>query len=109
MSKILINEPHHDVRALLVQMATRLGYQPLAVHEVQGAMPSDASVLLFEPAETECLRHAQALRGERPDLRFVCVSIEPPEPSWLELDPAAYVMKPFSLASLRTALAAASA
>jgi hypothetical protein len=106
VSKVLINEPHQDVRALIVQMTARLGYEPVALHDV-GAAPADARVLVFEPAEPECLEHAQALSLDRPDLRLVCVSIQPPEPQWLELDPVAYVIKPFTLAGLRCALAAA--
>jgi hypothetical protein len=106
VDKILIDEPHHDVRALLVQMAARLGYEPVAVHGVCAA-PADARVLVFEPAEPECLEHAEALLRERPELRLVCVSIRPPEPSWLALGPIAYMTKPFTLESLRTALDAA--
>lgn len=106
MAKILIDEPHNDVRALLVQMATRLGYEPVAVRGVCTA-PADARVLVFEPAEPACLEHARALRLERPGLRLVCVSIRPPEPSWLALAPIAYLVKPFTLDALRAALDAA--
>jgi CheY-like chemotaxis protein len=106
VATILINEPHHDVRALLVQMASRLGYHPVSVHDVDAA-PDDARVLVFEPAEPECLEHAETMRLERPDLKLVCVSIRPPEPAWLALGPISYVTKPFTLDALRSALAAA--
>jgi hypothetical protein len=106
VATVLISEPHHDVRALLVEMAARLGYEPVAVRGV-GTAPADALVLVFEPAEPECLEHAKALRLARPELRLVCVSIRPPEPSWLALGPTAYLIKPFTLDSLASALAAA--
>lgn len=106
MATVLINEPHHDVRTLLVEMAARLGYEPVAVHGV-GPAPADARVLVFEPAEPECFAHALALLSERPGIRLVCVSIRPPEPSWLALGPIAYLIKPFTLDSLGSALAAA--
>lgn len=106
MAKILISEPHDDVRGLLVAMLSRLGHDPVSVHGVE-TVPADAQVLLFEPAEPESLEHARALRQDRPDLVLVCVSIKPPEPEWLALDPVAYVIKPFTLDSLRTALSAA--
>jgi hypothetical protein len=106
VATVLISEPHHDVRALLLEMAARLGYEPVAVHGV-GTAPADAQLLVFEPAEPECLEHAKVLRRTRPELRLVCVSIRPPEPSWLALGPAAYLIKPFTLDSLRTALDAA--
>jgi CheY-like chemotaxis protein len=106
MAKILISEPHEDVRMLLMAMAARLGHEPVPVEAV-ATVPTDAQVLVFEPAEPESLEHAQALRRELPDLRLVCVSIKPPEPEWLELGPSAYVIKPFSLDSLHSALTAA--
>jgi len=106
VATILISEPHHDVRALLFEMTARLGYEPVAVRGV-GTAPADALALVFEPAEPECLAHAKALRSTRPELGLVCVSIRPPEPSWLALGPAAYLIKPFTLDSLGSALAAA--
>jgi hypothetical protein len=106
MAKILISEPHEDVRGLLAAMAVRLGYEPVSVRGVE-TVPADARVLVFEPAEPESLEHARALRRDRPGLVLVCVSIRPPEPDWLALDPIAYVIKPFTLDSLRIALAAA--
>jgi hypothetical protein len=106
MATILISEPHEDVRQLLVAMAARLGHEPVSVHGV-ATVPAEAKVLVFEPAEPESFEHARALRRDRPDLALVCVSIKPPEPQWLALDPIAYVIKPFTLGSLGTALDAA--
>jgi CheY-like chemotaxis protein len=106
MAKILISEPHDDVRMLLIAMAARLGHEPVSVEAV-ATVPTDAQVLVFEPAEPGSLEHAQTQRRKLPDQRLVCVSIKPPEPEWLELGPSAYVVKPFSLASLQSALTAA--
>jgi len=106
MAQVLISEPSADVRRLFEHMVTRLGHDPVAVTAVNNDIVSSADVLLVEPAEPAGASLAQLAHHLRPSLPIVCVSIAPPMVE-LGLIPTAYLLKPFSLAELSTALDAA--
>jgi DNA-binding response OmpR family regulator len=108
MGRILIAEPHGDVRALLEVVVERLGFQPVTKTRLDDMfLPVDA--VIVEPAAPTALLIARGLRDRHPDVPIICVSIFPPEPTALELEPLAYLEKPFGLGELegilRTALA----
>jgi CheY-like chemotaxis protein len=88
---------------LIATAIRRVGHQPITHDGLEPDMSVDAAVI--EPGEPTGIAVASKLREQR--IRFVFVSIFPPEPEALELQPAAYLVKPFSLAALQTALAAA--
>ncbi len=60
----------------------------------------DAAVI--EPGEADGLRLAQSLRAQKVPVLFT--SIYPPNDTLLELEPAAYLVKPFPLYALERAL-----
>jgi CheY-like chemotaxis protein len=110
MATILISEPHLEVRELLARVIEAMGAEPL-VEEPSSAHELD--LLLIEPGSEAALELARRLRAERPNLPIVCVSIYPPQLESDLLSPAAYLVKPFSVAELqgvlRNALAAETA
>jgi hypothetical protein len=57
---------------------------------------------VLEPASAPDLEAARRLRELCPELPIVRVSVLPPFPEVLELRPAAYLIKPFTIAGLRT-------
>ena len=68
------------------------------------ATDADAiDLLLVEPGWPEGIDLARRMRDARPDLPIVCLSIYPRELERL-LFPAAYLVKPFSVAELQGAL-----
>jgi DNA-binding response OmpR family regulator len=109
MARILISEPHPEVRALLDHVVTRLGHDPAHL----GGPPGDGlpdgkiDVLLLEPVDPRSLAAAQVLRLRNQQLPIVCASIHPETGHTRRLRPCAYLVKPFALAELERALAAA--
>jgi hypothetical protein len=104
VARILICEPHDDTVALLELVVRRLGHQPLVyVPGDPDALDVDAAVI--EPGDEPCLKMARALRMRGIPLLFT--SIYPADADTLELDPAAYLVKPFPLYALERALEAA--
>ncbi|HVW89807.1 MAG TPA: hypothetical protein VHC01_10105 [Gaiellaceae bacterium] len=104
MARILICEPHDDTVALLELVVRRLGHQPL-VYVVGDPDALDVDAAVIEPGDDACLQMARQLRVRGIPLLFT--SIYPPEADTLELDPAAYLVKPFPLYALERALEAA--
>ncbi|MGH3035499.1 MAG: hypothetical protein ACRDON_13230 [Gaiellaceae bacterium] len=106
MAKILVCEPHEEVRELLGHVVARLGHEPVFTpdgpHEAFDM--HDVDVLLIEPADPRALAAAQILRLERERMPIVCASIYPPTPNTGRLDPVAYLVKPFGLHELEQAL-----
>lgn len=104
MARILIIEPHDDVRELLARIVTRLGHEHVRPEDRER---DDAAVdaAILEPAVPGGLALARSLRRE--GVPLVLVSIEPAVPELLQLDVVAYLSKPFVLADLRRALALA--
>jgi DNA-binding NtrC family response regulator len=104
VARILIVEPHGDIRSLLEIVITRLGHEPVVHGGVDEELDSvDAAVI--EPGEGVGLALAQRLR-ER-GLPVIFTSIFPPSPEALELEPMGYLVKPFALYALEDALTAA--
>lgn len=103
MARVLICEPHDDIRALLELVVRRLGHEPVA-----GSGPAlahagvDVDVAVIEPGEADGLQLARALRAQGVPVIFT--SIYPPSDDLLELSPAAYLVKPFPLSTLEGAL-----
>src|SRR6478672_9706991 len=94
VARILICEPHDDISALLELVVRRLGHEPVAF--VGGDVEHigvDAAVI--EPGEPSALQVARTLRLRNVPVLFT--SIYPPDPVVLELEPAAYLVKPFPL------------
>ena len=108
MARILVCEPHPEVRALLAHVVSRLGHE--AVHAEDGpgeAVPDDVDVMLLEPADPRALAAAQVLRLRHERLPIICASIYPETQNSRRLGPVAYLVKPFPLAELERALATA--
>ncbi len=109
MARILVCEPHPEVRSLLAHVVARLGHEAVFPPEDGGSLLREASVdvLVIEPADPRALASAQILRLEREGIPIVCASIYPPSSHTRRLDPLAYLVKPFALGDLEAALAAA--
>ncbi|MFL6019747.1 MAG: hypothetical protein ACJ74A_01290 [Gaiellaceae bacterium] len=105
MARILIHEPHPDVRVLLEAVVTRAGHEPVGHGELtNGDAPH---LMILEPASAEGLAAAARLRGRLEGLPIICASIEPPSIASKQLQPVAYLVKPFPLAELERAIAGA--
>jgi CheY-like chemotaxis protein len=101
MAKVLIGEPHPEVRELLVRVVEGMGLEPITDDAAGG---DEVDLLVIEPGSEAAIRLAQRLRAERPELPVVCVSIYPPSLETELLSPAAYLVKPFSVAELQDVL-----
>ena len=99
VARILIVEPHPDVRALFAHVVRRAGHEPVLGREDAGVLV-DAAVI--EPGEADGLACARRLRAGGCPVIFA--SIFPAEQETLELGPVAYFVKPFALAELEQAL-----
>lgn len=106
MARILIVEPHSDIRSLLQIVIARLGHDAV-VHDGNGNDNGvgDVDAAVIEPGEGTGLALAQRLRGL--GVPVVFTSIFPAEDDALRLGPTAYLVKPFALYALENALAAA--
>jgi CheY-like chemotaxis protein len=97
MAPIALRYPPDDVRLLIEHALGRLGHAIL-----EPGAEAQADALVLEPASPEDLAAARRLRTLRPDLPIVCVSIAPPFAEALALRPDAYLVKPFTVAGLRS-------
>jgi DNA-binding response OmpR family regulator len=106
VARILICEPHPEVRGLLAHVAARLGHEPFFAEDdlSQRFDADEVDVLVIEPADPRALAAAQILRLQREDVPIVCASIYPPSSHTQRLDPVAYIVKPFALRELEDAL-----
>ena len=104
MARVLICEPHDDISALLELVVRRLGHEPVAFMGGEiDHIGVDAAVI--EPGEASALAVARNLRSRNVPVLFT--SIYPADAEVLELEPAAYLVKPFPLYALERALEAA--
>jgi DNA-binding response OmpR family regulator len=103
VSGILVIEPDPIARQLLAEFVTGLGHE-VVDEPAAGATPD---LVLIEPADAEALAQAQALRERQARVPIVCVSSEHPTEAVEELDPSAYLMKPFRGRLLEWAIAEA--
>jgi CheY-like chemotaxis protein len=106
MARILISEPHDDVRRLLERMVARLGHEPIVVRVPAPQHLTSADVLLVEPASPVGAVLAQAASIANPSLPLVCASVAaaPPELAELGVAFAACLVKPFTLRQLGAAI-----
>ena len=104
VARILIVEPHADVRSLLELVVRRLAHEPV-VWDGSDPEPLRADAAVIEPGEGAGLALARRLR--RLGVPVLFTSIFPADHEALELQPAAYLVKPFPLYALEHALAAA--
>jgi len=105
--RIVVAEPSRQVRELLVQAVEGSGHEA-AIWQGQPAGDLERlDLLIGEPADAGVLALARGLRAGRPQLPIIWVSIAPPSPATRALAPAAHLVKPFSLAELDAAIAAA--
>jgi CheY-like chemotaxis protein len=104
---ILILEPHPEVSQLFGQVALRLGHTSVTeVSPDASVAPVDAIVV--EPTGKRGRALARLLHERFPDIPVICASTLPPTPEIrADLEPRAYLTKPFMLADLEQALAAA--
>ena len=105
MARVLISEPHPDSRALFELVVRRAGHEPVGLGELADREPPE--LMILEPAFGEGLAIAHQLRRRLEALPIICASIRPAGPATEILRPAAYLLKPFRLADLEAALAAA--
>jgi CheY-like chemotaxis protein len=104
--KILVYEPHAEVRALLGHVVERLGHE--AVYPNGHGLPDEeVDALLLEPADPDALAAAESLRARNAGLPIVCASIDPDSERAARLTPVAYLLKPFGLTELEQALSTA--
>lgn len=104
MARILVVEPHAEVRELLERVVRRLGNEPVRAPAAGGGVPA-ADAAIVEPAFPGAEALLRALRHA--GVPTVCVSIYPPSSEVQRLQPVAYLLKPFTLAGLEGALEAA--
>jgi CheY-like chemotaxis protein len=104
VARVLICEPHDDISALLELVVRRLGHEPIAFAGGDvDHIGVDAAVI--EPGEASALEVAKSLRSR--DVPVLFTSIYPPDATLLDLQPAAYLVKPFPLYALERALESA--
>ena len=100
VARILIVEPHPDIRTLFAHVVRRAGHEPVLPEADDSLLDVQAAVI--EPGDDQGLVYARRLRAlGRP---VVFTSIFPAERETLELGPVAYFVKPFALAELEQAL-----
>ena len=105
MARILISEPHPDLRVLLEAIVRRAGHEPVG----HGELTSDDApeLMILEPASADGLAAAAKLRSRLEDLPIICASILPPNAETQALAPAAHLLKPYRLVELEAAINAA--
>ena len=105
MARILISEPHPDLRVLLETVVRRAGHEPVG----HGELTSDDApeLMILEPASADGLAAAARLRRRLEDLPIICTSIAPPSAETRSLGPVAHLIKPFRLGDLEAAIVSA--
>ena len=106
MARILICEPHADIRSLLAFVVRRLGHEPV-ISDGSREQVVAADAIVLEPGQQEALELARWARQEVPTVAIVCASIFPPWPETVALEPDAFLVKPFPLFKLEHALSSA--
>jgi CheY-like chemotaxis protein len=106
MLRILISEPHEDVRQLLVRMVSRLGHEPVLMTVPAPEQLTSADILLVEPASPVSAVLAQAASIAVPALGLICASVSAPPAELTELGVEfdAFLVKPFTIDQLDGAI-----
>jgi DNA-binding response OmpR family regulator len=100
MARILVVEPHPEVRELLERVVGRLGHEVIAETDHD---PVGVDLVLVEPqgwGATELARRAREESGAA----VLCISVAPPTEESRALEPVAHMVKPFALAELDRAV-----
>ena len=106
MARVLLAEPDPDVLELVERALSGWGHE--VVRYRPASAPGELDLMVFEPGMgARVVRLAETLAAGTPPVQLVVVSVNPPELAVHALRPAAYVLKPFSLAELEAAVAAA--
>ena len=106
MARILISEPHPDLRVLIEAVVRRTGNEPVGQGEL--TYDDDApAVMILEPASADGLAAAAGLRRRLEGLPIICASIYPPSDESSALGPVAHLIKPFRLRELEAAIVSA--
>jgi hypothetical protein len=105
MARILISEPHPDLRVLIEAVVRRTGNEPVGQGQLIGA--DGPAAMILEPASAEGLAAAALLRSRLEDLPIICASIYPPTDESSALSPVAHLIKPFRLRELEVAIVSA--
>ena len=103
VARVLICEPHPEVRELLSRIVVRLGHDPLLDDARLG--PVDA--ILLEPAHPPSVERAAAFKAVDETTPVVCASIDLPNAGTRRLRPVSYLVKPFALPDVERALSEA--
>jgi CheY-like chemotaxis protein len=103
VARVLICEPHPEVRELLRRIVVRLGHDPV----LDDAELARVDAILLEPADPPSVERAQAFRAMNGDTPVVCASMELPDAGSRRLGPVAHLVKPFALPDLEHALSRA--
>jgi DNA-binding response OmpR family regulator len=101
MARILVAEPHPDLRMLLETIVRRAGHEPVSFGELNG---HSLDLLILEPASPYHVEEAVRLRQRLRDLPIICTSILPPSDETRALEPSVYLVKPFRLCELERAI-----
>ncbi|HEY7004034.1 MAG TPA: hypothetical protein VH281_07110 [Gaiellaceae bacterium] len=100
MGRVLICEPHPEVRELLRRIVVRLGHEPV----LDDAALGDVHAIVVEPAHAPSVERAQAFRAVSGDVPVICASIDYPNGGTKRLDPIVHLIKPFRLPEIEEAL-----
>jgi len=106
MARILISEPHDDVRRLLERIVGRLGHEPIAVKVPTPQQLTSADVFVIEPAAPIGAVLALATHLIDPSLPLICASVgeAPPGLGELGISFTAALVKPFTAEQLGAAI-----
>ncbi|MDX6413904.1 MAG: two-component system, cell cycle response regulator CpdR [Gaiellaceae bacterium] len=105
MARFLLIEPHDDIRRLYEAVVRGLGHELIRLDSDTAETPD---VILVDPSDPVSLQTTTRLRQDYPDVAIVCASIyETTREDAEQLKAVAYLLKPFSLVELTSALEAA--
>jgi hypothetical protein len=103
VARVLICEPHPEVRELLCRIVVRLGHVPV----LEDAQLGPVDAILLEPAHPPSVERAAAFKAVDEETPVVCASIDLPNAGTRRLGPTAYLVKPFALPDVELALSRA--
>jgi DNA-binding response OmpR family regulator len=106
MARVLISEPHEDVRRLLGRMLEHLGHEPVVYVALRPGQLMSIDALIVEPAAPAGIVLVQAAQIVAPSLSIICASVDAPPAELTELgiEFAACLVKPFAIGQLAAAI-----
>jgi hypothetical protein len=100
VARVLICEPHPEVRDLLSRIVSRMGHEPV----LDDAALCGVEAIVLEPAHAPSVERAQAFRAASDGAPLICASIDLPNRGTRRLEPVAHLVKPFGLPEIEAAL-----